>query len=78
MDKKIRIYTSPICATCEMAKKFFKEQGIEYEEIDVFKNKEKAKEIMEKTGEKRVPIIEIDKEFFSGFDKEKIRKVLEK
>lgn len=75
---KIKIYTSPICPKCERAKKFFEEKEIDFEEINVFKEKEKAKEMMEKTGQKMVPIIEIDGEVFPGFDKDKIEKALEK
>jgi len=78
MAKKVKIYSSPICPTCEMAKKFFKEKGVEYEDIDIFKDKEKAKEMVEKSGQKRVPVIEIDEEVFSGFNKKKIEEALEK
>lgn len=76
MTKKVTIYTSPICMECEKAKKFFKDKGIEFEEIDTFEQKEKAKEVFEKTGQKRIPTIEIDGEFYPGFDKEKIEEVL--
>ncbi len=78
MTKKVKIYTTPICPVCEMAKKFFKNEEIEYEEIDVFNNKEKAKEMVEKSGRKTVPVIEIDGEFFPGFNKKKIQEALEK
>ncbi len=77
MSKKVTIYTSPICLECEKAKKLFREKGIEFEEIDTFEQKEKAKEIFQKTGQKRIPTIEIDGEFYPGFDREKIEKVLE-
>jgi len=78
MSKKVKIYTTPICPNCEMAKKFFKKKDIEYEEIDIFEDKEKAKEMVEKSGQKRVPVIEIDGEVFSGFNKKEIEKTLEK
>lgn len=76
MSKKATVYTSPICMECEKAKRFFKEKGIEVEEIDTFEHKEKAKEIFEKTGQKRIPTIEIDGEYYTGFDKEKIEEAL--
>ncbi|MFW6283572.1 MAG: glutaredoxin family protein [Minisyncoccales bacterium] len=78
MSKKVKIYTSPICPNCEMAKKFLDKKNIDYEEIDVFNDKEKAKEMMEKSGQKRVPVIEIEGEVFPGFDKKKIEEALEK
>ena len=74
--KKVKIYTSPICPECERAKKFLKEKQIEYEEIDVFKNAEGAKEMFEQSGHKMVPVIKIDETFFPGFNKDKIEEAL--
>ena len=74
--KKIKIYTTPICLECEKAKKYFKENNIDYEEIDTFENKEEAEKAFKKAGQKRIPIIEIDDEAFSGFDKKKIEEQL--
>ena len=73
---KIKIYTTPICPECEKAKKYFKEKNIEYEEINAFEEKEKAEEAMKKAGQKRIPIIEIGDEAFTGFDKKKIEQKL--
>lgn len=76
MTKKIKIYTTPICFECERAKKFFKEKNLKYKEIDAFENKEQADEVFKKIKTKRIPIIEIGKEIFSGFDKKKIEEAL--
>lgn len=76
MTKKIRIYTTPICFECERAKKFFKEKNLKYEEIDTFEKKKEAEEIFKKAGTKRIPIIEIGKQIFPGFDKKKIEEAL--
>lgn len=78
MVKKIRVYTTPICMECDRLKKFLKEKNVEFEEIDIFENTEKAKEIFEKTGQKRVPIIELNGEFFHGFNKDRILEEFEK
>jgi glutaredoxin-like YruB-family protein len=74
--KKIKIYTTPICLECEKAKKYFKENNIEYEEIDAFDEKEQAEKAFKKAGQKRIPIIEIGDKAFSGFDKTKIEEIL--
>ncbi|MCC7574067.1 NrdH-redoxin [Candidatus Woesearchaeota archaeon] len=73
---KVKIYTTPICLECEKAKKYFKENNIEYEEIDTFENKEATEKAFKKAGQKRIPIIEIRDKAFSGFDKKKIEKQL--
>jgi glutaredoxin 3 len=73
---KVKIYTTPICMECEKAKKYFKENNIEYEEIDTFDNKEAAERAFKKAGQKRIPIIEIGNETITGFDKKKIEEHL--
>jgi glutaredoxin-like YruB-family protein len=74
--KKVKIYTTPACPFCVMAKEYLKEKGIEFEEIDVSKNEKAAKEMVEKSGQMGVPVIEIDGQIVIGFDKEKIDELL--
>ena len=76
MDKKVKIYSTPACPFCMMAKKFLKENNIDFEDIDVSTDQAKAKEMVQKSGQMAVPVIDIDGEIIVGFDKEKIRKAL--
>jgi glutaredoxin-like YruB-family protein len=73
---KVKIYTTPTCPFCFMAKEYLKNRGIEFEEIDVSKDEEKAREMIEKSGQMGVPVIEIDGQIVVGFDKEKIDELL--
>jgi glutaredoxin-like YruB-family protein len=73
---KVKIYTTPACPFCVMAKQYLKEKGIEFEEIDVSKDEMAAKEMVEKSGQMGVPVIEIDGQIVIGFDKEKIDELL--
>ncbi|MEM5799805.1 MAG: glutaredoxin family protein, partial [Candidatus Aenigmatarchaeota archaeon] len=57
---KVKIYTTPTCPYCEMAKQYFKLKKIEYEEVDVSSDIEAAREMIEKSGQMGVPVIEID------------------
>ena len=74
--KKIVIYSTPTCHYCILAKDFFKEKGIKYEEYNVATDLEKRKEMMEKSGQMGVPVIEIEDEIMVGFDEEQISKIL--
>lgn len=76
MPKKITVYSTPTCPYCIRAKKFLMENNIEFEDIDVSTDQEKTREIIEKTGQMGVPIIDIDGEIIVGFDKEAITKAL--
>jgi len=73
---KVKIYTTPTCPFCLMAKEYLKEKGIEFEEIDVSKDENAAMEMIKKSGQMGVPVIEIDNEIVIGFDKEKIDQIL--
>ncbi len=74
---KIIIYSTSTCPHCVQAKKFLKEHGIEFKDINVQENKEKAKEMVEKSGQIGVPVIDIDGEIVVGFDKEKLKRLLD-
>jgi glutaredoxin len=59
-----------------MAKEFLKQNGIPFEEKNVGVDQEAAKEMMEKTGQMGVPVLDIDGEIIVGFDREAISRAL--
>jgi len=73
---RIIIYTTPTCYYCNFAKEFFDSKKIKYEVIDVSKDLEKRKEMIEESGQMGVPVIKFDDKIIVGFDKEKVRKML--
>ncbi|MDI6592083.1 MAG: glutaredoxin domain-containing protein [Patescibacteria group bacterium] len=73
---KVRVFTAPSCPYCFALEEFLKEHNIEFEEIDVSKDEKAVKELIEKSGQMGVPVIEIDGEIVVGFDKEKISNLL--
>jgi len=74
---KVKIYSTPTCPYCVMAKDFFKEKGIEFEDIDVSKDQEAGKQMVEKSGQMGVPVIEINDKIIVGFNKPEIERILE-
>ena len=75
-SKKVTVYSTPTCPYCHMAKDFLKENKIEFEDIDVSKDRKKAQEMIEKSGQMGVPVIEIGNKIIIGFNKEEIKKEL--
>ena len=75
---KVKVYSTPTCPWCVKAKEYFKEKGIKFEDIDVSVDKEIASEMVEKSGQMGVPVIDIDGKIIVGFDKDAIEKELEK
>jgi glutaredoxin len=60
-----------------MAKEYFKENNIEYQEFDVSQDAEKRQEMFEKSGQMGVPVVEIGGKIVIGFDKTKVEELLE-
>ena len=73
---RVRIYSTRFCPYCLAVKEFLKSHNIEFEDVDVAEDKEVLKEMIEKSGQMGVPVIEIDGEVIVGFDKERISKLL--
>jgi glutaredoxin-like YruB-family protein len=69
---KIIIYSTPVCHYCQLVKEYFKEKNLEYTEIDVSKNIEAFKEMVVKSNQASVPVIEIDGGVIVGFDKTRL------
>lgn len=59
-----------------MAKEFFDEHKIEYKEFNVVEDKKAQKEMIEKSGQTGVPVIDVDGEIVVGFDKKKLSELL--
>jgi len=72
----VTIYSTPTCHFCHMAKEFFKANNIAYTEYDVASNIEKRKEMLDKSGQMGVPVIQINNDLIIGFNKPKIAQLL--
>lgn len=73
---KVKVYSTPTCPYCKAAKEYLKEHKITYEDIDVSKDQAAANEMIEKSGQMGVPVIEIGNTIIVGFDREAIKKAL--
>jgi len=75
--KKVTIYSTPTCVYCKMAKDFFKENKVDYIEKDVSTDDKAREEMVDKSHQMGVPVIDIDGEMFVGFDRDALSKALE-
>jgi len=76
MDKSITVYSTPLCPYCVMAKKFLKEAGYAFKDIDVSRDANAAERMVRKSGQRGVPVLEIGSEVIVGFDKARIKRAL--
>lgn len=73
---RIIIFTTPTCAFCNMAKKYFRERGIRFKEVDVSRDAAAARDMVRRSGQQGVPVIEIGGKIVVGFDRPKIDRLL--
>ena len=76
MAKNVIIYSTSHCPYCIKLKDFLKQNNIKYVEYNVEEDKEKANEMVEKSGQMGVPVIDIDGTVIVGFDKQAVAKAL--
>ena len=72
----VKIYSTPTCPWCKMVKAYFKEKGVQYEDFNVATDVKAQEEMIQKSGQMGVPVIDIDGKIVVGFDKEKINEYL--
>ncbi len=72
MANRVVVYSTPTCPWCAKAKQFLKEQGVAFEDINVAADQAKAQEMMQKSGQMGVPVLDIDGKIIVGFDKAEI------
>ena len=76
MDHTVTVYSTPTCSWCQVAKEHLKTHSIEFEDVDVANDMTRAKEMVEKSGQYGVPVIDIDGEIVVGFDRARIDSLL--
>ncbi len=72
----VAIYSTPTCHFCNLAKDFFAEHNITYTAYDVSQDTERRNEMIEKSGQMGVPVIDIDGELTVGYDEETLKQKL--
>jgi glutaredoxin-like YruB-family protein len=76
MMKKVTVYSTKTCSYCVRLKQYLSDSKISYENIDISSDPAKVKEMVDKSGQMGVPVVDIDGEIVVGFDKPQISKLL--
>lgn len=74
--KMVKIYSTPTCPYCVMAKDYFKKLGVEYQDFDVSIDEKAREELVAKSHQMGVPVIDIDGTIIVGFNRPEIDKAL--
>jgi glutaredoxin 3 len=72
----VKVYTTSSCPYCTMAKDFLKENKVKFEEVNLENNEKAIKEMIEKSGQTGVPVLDINGKVIVGFNVPEIKKAL--
>lgn len=72
----IKVYSTPTCPWCTMAKEYLKSKNVAFDDLDVSKDKDAAAEMIQKSGQRGVPVVDIDGNIIVGFDQKTIDKLI--
>lgn len=73
---KIKMYSTPTCPYCKLAKDFLKDRGVQFEDIDVAADSSAAQEMVKLSGQMGVPVLDIDGSIIVGWNKAAIEEAL--
>lgn len=75
-EHEVIVYSTPSCPYCVMAKDYFTKHNITYRDVDVSTDHEAATEMIQKSGQMGVPVIDIDGKILVGFQPQVFQSLL--
>ncbi len=75
-NHNVIVYSTPTCPYCVYAKEYFKNNNVEFKDVDVSRDRASAEEMVRKSGQMGVPVIDIDGKILVGFQPEEFEKLL--
>ena len=73
---KVILFTTPSCSYCRSAKQYLRQQGIRFKDVDVSRDSAAARDMVKRSGQSGVPVIQIGSKVVVGFDRPKIDSLL--
>ncbi len=73
---RVIVFTTPTCPWCTRAKSYLRSRGVQFREVDVAKDQAAARDLVRRTGQMGVPVVEIDGKPIVGFDQARIDSLL--
>lgn len=72
----VKVYSTTMCPWCIRVKEFLKKHKVKFEELNVEEDADALMEMIEKSGQRGVPVLDIDGKIITGFDEEEISSAL--
>ena len=73
---RVIVFTTPTCPHCRAAKRYLQARGVPFKDVDVSRNKTAAKDMVRRSGQSGVPVLDIGGKIVVGFNRQKIDRLL--
>jgi len=74
---RVIVFSTPTCSYCNMAKQYFRRNKVRFKDVDVSRDEAAARDLVRRTGQMGVPVIDINGKLIVGFDKPQINRLLD-
>jgi glutaredoxin 3 len=76
-QKRVIVFSTPTCTYCNQAKRYFRERGVRFRDVDVSKDADAARDLVRRSGQQGVPVIDIGGKIVVGFNRPEIDRLLD-
>lgn len=73
---RVIIFSTPTCGFCNAAKNYMRSKGIQFRDVDVTRDQSAARDMVRRSGQMGVPVIDIGGKIVVGFDRPQIDRLL--
>lgn len=72
----IKLYSTPTCGYCKKVKRYLQEKNVDFREFNVANDRKRADEMMKKSGQMGVPVLDINGKVIVGYKEGEIERAL--
>jgi glutaredoxin 3 len=76
MAHNVTVYSTPTCPYCHQAKKYLTDKGVSFVDKDVATDLQARDEMVRKSGQLGVPVLDVDGNLIVGFNRQKLEELL--
>jgi glutaredoxin 3 len=76
-QKRVIVFSTPTCSYCNQAKRYLRERGVRFRDVDVSKDADAARDLVRRSGQQGVPVLDIGGRIIVGFNRPEIDRLLE-
>ena len=75
-QKRVIVFSTPTCTQCNSAKRYLRERGVRFRDVDVSRDPVAARDMVKRSGQQGVPVIEINGRVVVGFNRAEVDRLL--